>query len=529
MMIVQNPILPGFHPDPCICRVGNEYFLATSTFEWWPGVRIHRSVDLVRWKHAGYALTRRSQLDLRGNPPSGGVWAPSLTHADGLFWLVYSDVKSFNGPFKDVTNFLVTSPSIDGLWSDPVVLNHSGFDPSLFHDNDGTKWLLNQLWDHRPGAPSPFAGILLQRFDPASRTLVGEPELIYRGSSLGVTEGPQLLQKDGWYYLITAEGGTGLNHAATVARSRSLHGPYELSPHHPLLTSVGAPPDTLQKAGHASFFQAADGAWYMAHLGARPIGPHRRCLLGRETALQALAWTDDGWPILRDGGNHPHPTVEIPGSGAPPEPKQDFHDDFDSPYPGPEWNTLREPVEPAWLSLTEAPGHLRLRGRHSLTSLHNVSLTAVRLTRHRGTVTTRLRLDPPSWQQRAGLALYYNHQHFLALELAGPSAGAVHRTLRVWKSDLGRCEMPTAWEAEVPSPGPVELRGQWDYERLQFFWRPDGGDWHIIGPELDPTILSDERIRDSGGHGFTGTFAALYASDSGDRHFPADFDWLRIE
>ena len=170
MATVTNPILPGFHPDPSLCRAGDEFFLATSTFEWWPGVRIHRSRDLVNWEHAAYALTRREQIDMRGNAPSGGVWAPALSHADGRFWLIYSDVKGFNGAFKDVTNYLVTAERVEGPWSDPVELNRSGFDPSLFHDEDGRKWLLNQLWDPRPGR-HPFAGILLQEYDPVARRL----------------------------------------------------------------------------------------------------------------------------------------------------------------------------------------------------------------------------------------------------------------------------------------------------------------------------------------------------------------------
>jgi xylan 1,4-beta-xylosidase len=143
-MQMTNPILPGFHPDPSACRVGEWFYVATSTFEWWPGVRIHRSRDLAHWEHAAYALTRRSQIDLRANPPSGGVWAPALSYADGLFWLIYSDMKCFSDQEKDVTNYLITAPAIEGPWSEPVTINRSGFDASLFHDEDGRKWFLNQ-------------------------------------------------------------------------------------------------------------------------------------------------------------------------------------------------------------------------------------------------------------------------------------------------------------------------------------------------------------------------------------------------
>ena len=148
MSKIINPILPGFNPDPSICRVGDDYFIATSTFEWYPGVQIHHSTDLVNWRLAVRPLDRAAQLDMRGNPDSCGVWAPCLSYADGLFWLVYTDVKRFDGNFKDAHNYIVTAPAIEGPWSDPVYVNSSGFDPSLFHDDDGRKWFLNMLWNH---------------------------------------------------------------------------------------------------------------------------------------------------------------------------------------------------------------------------------------------------------------------------------------------------------------------------------------------------------------------------------------------
>ena len=418
-LLARNPILPGFHPDPSICRVGDWYYLATSTFEWWPGVRIHRSRDLVHWEHAAYALTRRSQLDMHGNPASGGVWAPALSHADGKFWLIYSDMKGLSGPYKDVTNYLVTAERVEGPWSDPVALNHSGFDPSLFHDADGRKWLLNQLWDHRPGR-TRFAGIIAQEYDPRAARLVGEPVNIFRGSPLGVTEGPHVYRRDGYYYLVVAEGGTGANHAVTVARARSLTGPYEVHPDNPVLTSAGQPGLALQKAGHASLVETPRGDWYLVHLCARPEPRTRRCILGRETALQALSWPAGDWPRLRDGGRAPHESVAVPGdsaqsgedaaSAATQEAAARFYDDFSAPADAglrPEWNTLREPASPAWLSLAERPGWLRLRGRHSLACAFEQSLVGVRLIHACCVARARLEFQPGSWQQSAGLAWYY--------------------------------------------------------------------------------------------------------------------------
>ena len=148
-MKIQNPVLPGFNPDPSICRVGDDYYIATSTFEWFPGVQIHHSKDLVNWHLITHPLDKVSFLDMKGNPNSGGIWAPDLSYADGKFWLIYTDVKVVDGMWKDCHNYLITSESIFGPWSDPVELNGSGFDASLFHDADGRKYLVNMYWDQR--------------------------------------------------------------------------------------------------------------------------------------------------------------------------------------------------------------------------------------------------------------------------------------------------------------------------------------------------------------------------------------------
>ena len=201
-MNVTNPILRGFNPDPSILRVGDDYYIATSTFEWYPGVQIHHSKDLVHWRLLTRPLRRASQLDMRGDPDSCGIWAPCLSYADGLFHLIYTDVKRYgrasiggtsSASLRDFHNYLVTAERIDGDWSEPIYLNSSGFDPSLFHDEDGRKYLLNMLWDHRPGQ-NRFAGIVLQEFSPSERKLIGKRRLIFRGTPIGFTEGPHLYQ-----------------------------------------------------------------------------------------------------------------------------------------------------------------------------------------------------------------------------------------------------------------------------------------------------------------------------------------------
>jgi len=222
---IRNPILPGFNPDPSICRVGDDYYIATSTFEWYPGVQIHHSRDLVNWRLVTRPLDRASLLDLRGEPDSCGVWAPCLSHADGRFWLVYTDVKRLDGSFKDAHNYLVTAPAIGGPWSERVHVNSSGFDPSLFHDDDGRKWFLNMVWNHRDAAGAhlkhpAFFGIALQEWDAAANRLVGEARTIFAGSPHGLVEGPHLHKRKGWYYLTTAEDGKPVMRPAIDAETK---------------------------------------------------------------------------------------------------------------------------------------------------------------------------------------------------------------------------------------------------------------------------------------------------------------------
>ena len=235
MNTIQNPILPGFAPDASALCVGEDYYIATSTFEWWPGIEIYHSKDLVNWQWAAAPIARRDMVpsELLGNYNSGSLWAPHLSYADGLFWLVYTDVKSSTA-FKDTLNYVVTAPKITGPWSGPTLVTASGFDPALFHDDDGHHYFLNMLFDWRLENPG-FAGTVIQEFDPVTRQLVGARKHFYRGTSLGVCEGPQILKKDGYYYLLCAAGGTGYHHAATVARARTLDGWPRLAngTHHP--------------------------------------------------------------------------------------------------------------------------------------------------------------------------------------------------------------------------------------------------------------------------------------------------------
>jgi xylan 1,4-beta-xylosidase len=520
---IHNPVLPGFHPDPSIVRVGAEYFLATSTFEWFPGVPVHRSTDLVNWDPAGHILDRADLLDLRGVADSAGVWAPSLSYHDGRFWLVYSIVRTVGSPYKDVDNYLITAPSIEGPWSEPVFLNSSGFDPSLFHDEDGRTWLLNMYWDHRDGHPS-FAGILLQEYDAGKKALIGQPRTILTHDEL--IEGPNVYRRDGWYYLMLAEGGTGWNHGILMARSRQLTGPYELDPEGSLLTTRDAPDWPLQKAGHGELVETPDGEWYLVHLASRPVqtpeGP--RCVLGRESCLQRVIWSDDGWLRLAHGDNRPR--VEVPApTGVEPAPvvAPAVRDDFDAPVLGAAWSTLRVPADDSWLSPTERPGWLRLRGRQSLHSLFDQSLLARRLTSVRCEATTAVDFRPSHSSQLAGLICWYDtttHYYLRITHVEGRG-----RVLGITVTDDGRYhEIPDSG-IDIDAWPQVHLRARFEGAELRFSASPDGSEWQRVGPVLDAAKLSDDygdRLR------FTGAFVGICAQDLGGTRTEADFDFFEL-
>ncbi len=529
---IRNPILPGFNPDPSIVRVGDDYYIATSTFEWFPGVQIHHSRDLVHWRLLTRPLRRPSQLNLLGDPDSCGVWAPCLTYADGRFWLIYTDVKRYGrtatggaagASLRDFHNYLVTCPNIDGEWTDPVYLNSSGFDPSLFHDDDGRKWLVNQLWDHRPGQ-NRFAGIVLQEFSVEERKLVGGRVNIFSGTALGFTEAPHLYKRDGWYYLLTAEGGTGWGHAVTMARSRALTGPYELHPDTHILSSRHRPDVQLQRAGHADLVETKTGETYMVYLCGRPLRNRGCCTLGRETALQPMVWCDDGWLRTTDGQGIAQSEVPAPRLKAHPFPAAPARVDFDSPQLPVDFQWLRSPWPDELFSLTARPGHLRLFGRESIGSLFRQSLVARRQQAHGYSAATVVEFEPDNFQQMAGLVCYYGGAKFHYLYLSHDVTLGKH--LRVMSS------LPNHMQADAFTPPiaitaalPVQLRVEVDCERLHFGYRLGGGQWSWLPPQFDASILSDEASL-PGLPNFTGAFVGMACQDLAGTARPADFDWF---
>ena len=529
---IRNPILPGFNPDPSVVRVGDDYYIATSTFEWYPGVQIHHSRDLIHWRLLTRPLARASQLDLLGDPDSCGVWAPCLSHADGLFYLVYTDVKRYGrttqgasagASLRDMHNYLVTSPRIDGEWSDPVYLNSSGFDPSLFHDDDGRKYLLNMLWDHRPGR-NRFAGIVAQEYSARERRLVGSRRVIFEGTPLGFTEGPHLYKRGGYYYLLTAEGGTGWGHAVTLARSRTLAGPYELHPDVHILTSRHRPDIELQRAGHADLVETQNGETYMVHLCGRPLRNRGRCTLGRETAIQPMVWSADGWLRTADGRGLPYTEVPAPGLPVHTFPAPPAREDFDGPSLPVDFQWLRSPWPEELFSLDARPGHLRLYGRESPGSLFRQALVARRQQAHCYSAATSVDFEPEHSQQMAGLICYYNGSKFHYLYVSHDEALGKHVRVMSCLPDQLQTDVFTT-PTPVAAGAPVRLRVEVDYERLRFAYRVGGRDWSWLPEQFDASILSDEAAA-PGSPNFTGAFVGMCCQDLAGTCRPADFDYF---
>lgn len=530
MFTIQNPILPGFNPDPCICRNGDDYYIAVSTFEWFPGVGIYHSKDLKNWRLVSRPLNRSSQLNMMGNPNSGGIWAPALSYSDNQFWLIYTDVKVTEGQWKDGHNYLVTCDTIDGEWSEPIHMNSSGFDPSLYHDEDGKKYFVNMMWDHRNGHHN-FYGIVLQEYSVTEQKLIGKPEIIFKGTDIKLTEAPHLYKINGYYYLLTAEGGTKYDHQSTIARSKNINGPYEVHPENPLISSFAHPRIELQKAGHASMVQTQTDEWFLVHLTGRPLprenqpllDPRGFCPLGRETAIQRLEWKDD-WPYVV-GGNKPSfeiqgPNIEEVIWGN----DYDEKDDFNNTTLNLHFQSLRIPLDNKIMSLTDNPGHLRLYGKESLTSKFTQAFIARRWQHFHFEAETKVSFNPDSFQQSAGLVNYYNTENWTSLQITWNEEKG--RVLELSTCDNFIFNQPLQGK-EIIIPKDVTyvyIRVNVNTNIYTYSYSFDGSEWNQIPIEFDSAKLSDDYIQ--GGGFFTGAFVGMQCQDTSGKHLHADFDYF---
>ncbi len=506
MTMFQNPILTGFNPDPAICRGKDKYYIANSTFEYFPGLSIHESEDLVNWELVARPLNNKTLLDMEGTPKSSGVWAPCLTYHDGLYYIVYSNMKTWAAmPFKDAQNYIITSESITGPWSEPVYINSSGFDASLFHDENGRKYFVNMEWDYRKGGGhESFTGILVQELDPKTFELLGEPQRIFTGTKRGLVEGPHIYQKDGYYYLFCAEGGTSYEHAESVARSKDIFGPYEVHPNELLISGLGTD-SKIQKAGHGALVQSFEGDWYFAHLCGRPLpnDEHGRCPLGRETALQNIVWKD-AWPYLPSYTLYPEETYSVK-DGVKKEKVTHIDYELNSQLFDLDFQSLRVPLDESMMRKED--NELVLVGKQSLYSLSKQSLLVRRQQDFEFEFGFTLMHEPTSFQHMAGLIYRYNedNQYYLYSSFNEDLNQTVLNVVTIDNAN------PTFYhEQGIPYEGEVKLKLKGSYSEAQFYFENSKGEDVAIGTTLDVSKLSDEYANPMG---FTGAFMGMCAQD----------------
>jgi alpha-N-arabinofuranosidase len=501
----RNPVIRGFHPDPSICRNGDDYYLATSTFEYFPGVPIFHSKDLINWRKIGHALTRTSQLNLDGRKSSKGIFAPTLRCGNGQFYMITTDMEGAG-------NFIVHTRDPAGPWSEPIKVQEPSFhmDPSLLFDDDGKVYYTRHEGNER-------GGIVQAEIDVATGQLKGELKRIWNGTGGVWPEGPHLYKINGWYYLLIAEGGTSYDHTVTMARAKTPWGPFEAAPNNPVFTHRDRPDLPLQATGHADLVQTPEGRWFMVMLGIRPVGRDHH--LGRETLLAPVEWTGDGW-LKVNGGAPLSESMRV--AGLPPRhpwPKAPVRDDFDARTLGLEWTFVRGPGEGLY-SLTAKPGTLRLKGNQvSLSEIGTPAFIGRRQTELHARAATLLDFAPTSAEQSAGLALRMNEDHHYQLLVSGSGKG---RTIRL----LTRVKGETAVLREAPiGAGEVKLAVRAYPDRYVFAYRVGNGKAVDVFGQAPTQPLSSENAG-----GFTGVFIGMVAHGAGGAAMPpADFEWFDYE
>jgi len=495
-MSFTNPILPGFYPDPSICRVGTDFYLATSSFEYFPGVPVFHSRDLVHWRQIGHALDRPSQLPLAHAVSSGGILAPTIRHHQDRFYLVTTN-------FTAGRHLLVHATDPAGPWSEPLWLGHDGIDPSLFFDDDGRVFFCCT----GPG------GIQQAELDLAAGRFVSDWRLLWGGTGGSFPEAPHLYKINGVYYLMLAEGGTEYGHMVTIARAAGPWGPFEPCPRNPILSHRSRALD-LRSTGHGDLAQDHAGNWWIVFLGVRPVGYPPCHHLGRETCLAPVTWDAAGWPVVNQ--NQPvQLLMHTPALPAAPWPATPSRDDFDAPRLAFQWNFLRNPSADDW-SLTTRPGHLRLRGSaFTLDDFESPAFIGRRQQHFHARAAARLDFTPTAPNEEAGLPVLMNNRH--------------HYEIGVTLKDGRRCAQVrrrigslSAIVANEPIPnGALILAISADPNWYTFTVEDAAGVRRELA-RAETRYLSTEVAG-----GFTGVYLGMYATGNGaPARAAADFDWF---
>ncbi|MFI3206276.1 MAG: family 43 glycosylhydrolase [Clostridia bacterium] len=528
--MIQNPILKGFNPDPSILRVDNCYYIAVSSFEWFPGIPIYRSFDLKNWELFTHAIVKNEQINLMGMSSASAVWAPSLTYNKKTqkFYVAFSVVYGFDNNNFDVDNFYVESDKIDGTWSNAIYINSTGFDPAFFHDTDKKSYVVCLEWEAREGYEHP-GYVVLQEYDFEKRSLVGEYKRISKGATdRGCTEGPNIYKKGEYYYLVTAEGGTGYGHCIAISRAKNIFGDYESYENNPIITSqpidfsergVGDsakswryyPHSILQKSGHGSIVETDTGETYIVHLCSRPFAPELRSTLGRETSIQKCYWTNDAWIKLDSDNNMAKIGVDQPNLREyvfeQANQNKLYIEENGEKVLHKYFYTLREEFNKDWINF-DKNGNILMRARGTLFSNYHQSIIARKATAFSYSATVKIDFEPENNLQMAGLVNYYNSKAFYYLRVYY-SESLKSKTLAIMKSDKGFKKEYCDTRIKIESGKEIYLKSVVKERELRFYYSFDGDSFVRIGDVYDSTILSDEYAG-----GFTGSFVAVTASDN---------------
>jgi xylan 1,4-beta-xylosidase len=524
MKTFQNPILPGCYPDPSICRAGEDYYLVTSTFLYFPGLPVFHSRDLVHWRQIGHVLDRPSQLNLDGissqqEPDgvraTGGLYAPTIRCHNGTFYVINTLVQRSNHS----RNFIVKAEDPAGPWSEPVWLEDApGIDPSLFVDDDGRVWYTG---NRVPPSGEQYNGhreIWLQEFDPAAMQLTGPKFSLWDGALKGAihAEAPHLYKIGGMYYLMIAEGGTHEGHAVTIARSRNVTGPYMGNPHNPILTHRHLGLDSpIIATGHADLVETQNGEWWMVMLAIRPYGGHF-FNLGRETFLAPVRW-EEGWPIVSPGRGRVEFEYPVPNLPGQPWPARPARDHFKAAKLDGCWNFIRTPREDFY-SLAERQSHLRLRLRpQTLSEETNPSFVGRRQQHINFSASAAMDFSPQGADECAGIVLLQNSKYHFRFVIAqaegkGPVVRLVKRENGVESILAEKPVKPQVFTFKVEAVG----------QNYSFYLGAGSGKWRAVAKNVDGRILSTPVAG-----GFVGAYIGMYASSNGrPSQTVADFDWF---
>lgn len=492
--MIVNPIIRGFNPDPSIIRIGEDYYIATSTFEWFPGINIYHSRDLANWSLHSRPLNKKSLLDLTGVPDGGGIWAPCLSYDGKKVYLVFTVVKE-RGPMMQTDNYLIETDDINGEWSERVYLNSIGFDPSLFHDEDGKKYLIS-LENHYE-KNKRFNGLYIEEYDSILKKLIGGRRLLYKEPNGELVEGSHIYKKDGYYYLLKAQGGTGVRHSAQMARSKSLWGKWE-EDFKILLHARDDETLPLQKAGHADIVDTPEGEWYMVHLASRSLGG----ICGRESCIQRIEW-QDGWLRLKDGGNTPYVNVPVCAERMARNMKSYAFTDEADIF---EFQSLRDDLKG---KLSFSDKGMEMKGGSGLNSHFDQSLLARRVDEENIEVSVNVLFDPECDRHLAGLVFIYDTAHWHYLYITKKDKKKICKVLSCDKGSLIYHDN----EIEV-NENCTELKAILKDGRIDFF-----ANGKSVEKNIDASILSDEHIY----LGFTGAMAGVNCIDIEKREKSAVF------